>query len=210
MDERAVFATVRASAALTAVVLLAAAMAAPGGSVAGRALLVAAVGAGAVKLAAGSERADFRRREAALAALMVAIGLLHVLATSRFVATLYDAHMTPSWLLPSGTTRLVVAWLADLLWSGTLAAVAVGRSRLRMILLGAAALLPLVTGAAFPTDAYWLLWDTSTFGSWPYSVGAGVIAVLLAWDVRHWSQRSGGRSEIVDPTVEAEPRLPSP
>lgn len=182
--------------AVAAVALLVAALASLSGSTAMRALMVGVVGFGVFTLAARSWGQRPPQWLTATITAMVVAGLLHVLATSRFVATLYDAHMTPSWALPSGSTRLAVAWLAVVLWSAVLASGTVGGPRPRRMLLGAVAVLPVLDGTAFPTDAYWLLWNTSAFGSWPYSVGAVAVAVLLALDLLTTKRRSEVRSDV--------------
>lgn len=136
------------------------------------------------------------RPPATMLAVVVLLGLagpLHVALTSPTAAWAYDSHMVPAELLPGVTVRLAVAWAVPLLWVTALLIMAAvahrrGGHLVGALLLAGAGVAPLLVGTAFPTDAYQLLWDTTTLGHPSYVAGACAVLLVTAARCRATTQ----------------------
>ncbi len=131
--------------------------------------------------------------------LLAVAGTVHIGLTNPAAAWVVDSHMVPELgaVLLSGGVRVALAWSVPLLWAASFGAMAVeARKRIESwyasVLLLVAGLVPVAAGAAFPTDAYHLLWDSTALGHASYAIGACAIVVFM---IRSRS-RAGGHPKM--------------
>lgn len=122
------------------------------------------------------------------AIVFVVLAWLHVVLTSPSVAWAVDSHMVPWLPLPSGTSRVTVAWSCSLAWT---ALVAIAMLQIRgfrarpaaIMLLGLTGVLPLFNPDGFAVDGYELLWNRSTFTHPTYTIA--LLSFLATTAVLH-------------------------
>lgn len=125
-------------------------------------------------------------------------GSAHVAFTRPTAAWVVDSHMAPpvlSALLPGETTRIAVAWAVPALWAATFVAMSLVYRQVASPF-GAAVLLgvgftPLLSGNAFPTDAYRLLWDSPALGHPTYAAGACTVLLMVLLAHNRAAQQPG-------------------